>query len=384
MLTMKKITIVLSASVILIAAACKKTQTNDSNNRNTEADNSNNQIAETTALKTIYKDNFLVGNIINPTYMSGNYFTLLATHYNTVTCENDMKPDHLAPSSKGGSYRWEHADNMVNKMADNGIKVHGHVLVWHSQTHSWMTTGTPEQVRENMTDHINTVLSHYKGKIFSWDVVNEAIRDGADSSDWRDCLRTNSGWYRALGADYIELAFRTAREADPDILLYYNDYGLNNQKKAETVRNMVREINDKYKAEGNTRNLIDGIGMQAHYGLWLDINDVRSSLDKFIEIGVIVDITELDVETISTNSSQWGTGKNSDLSASDAQAQAVLYAQLFGLFREYSDHITRVTMWGMDDRNSWKSIGNPCLFDAHLNPKPAFFAAANPGSVSGL
>ena len=370
---MKKIIIVLFAFVFLNAATCEKAvvkNSNDTNDRNMEI----------VLLKTIYKDNFLVGNIINQRYMSGDYFQLLTTHFNTVTCENDMKPDHLAPRVKGDPYRWETADSMLRKMSDNGIQVHGHVLVWHSQTHAWMTSGTPEDVRENMVNHINTVLSHYKGKIFSWDVVNEAIRDGSDASNWRNCLRTESGWYRALGADYIELAFRTAREADPDVLLYYNDYGLNNQRKADAVRNMVREINDKYKAEGNTRNLIDGIGMQGHYGLSLIVNDVRSSLDKFIELGVKVDISELDIETRSTGSGQYGTGKNSPMLITDTRAQARIYAQLFRLFVEYSDHITRVTMWGMDDENSWKSIGNPCLFDEDLNPKPAFYAVSNPAS----
>jgi len=333
-------------------------------------------------LKTIYKDYFPVGNILNPVYMSGNHFELLAKHFNTVTCENDMKPDHLAPYERGGAYSWDIADGMLTKMTDNGIEVHGHVLVWHGQTHPWMTTGTPEQVRDNMRDHIHTVLNHYKGRIHSWDVVNEAIKDGADSKEWKECQRPNSGWYKALGADFIELAFRTAREADPDIMLYYNDYNLNNPQKADTVRNMVKDINDKYKGEGNTRNLIDGIGMQAHYGLWLDINDVRSSFDKFIKIGVKIAISELDLEVINTSPGQWGPGKNTSLSDSVAKEQARLYAQLFSLFREYSDHITRVTMWGADDRNSWKSIGNPCLFDADLNPKPAYYAVAEIGSVS--
>jgi endo-1,4-beta-xylanase len=330
-------------------------------------------------LKTIYENNFLLGNTIDPTYMSGNYFNLLKTHFNIVTCGNDMKPDHLAPQSRGGAYRFATADNMVRKMTNNGIKIHGHVLVWHSQTHAWMTSGSPAQVRGNMVNHINTVLSHFKGKVLTWDVINEAMDDGiTDPSDWRNCLRKESGWYKALGADYIELAFRTAREADPDVILYYNDYGLNDQRKAAAVRNMIKEINDKYKAEGNTRNLIDGVGMQGHYGLWLNVNDVRASLNRFVEIGIRIDISELDIESRSTNSSQWGSGRNSVMSADDERAQARLYAQLFNLFKEYSAHITRVTMWGMDDRTSWKSIGNPCLFDGRLRPKMSFYAVSNP------
>ena len=330
-------------------------------------------------LKTIYKKDFLVGNIINHVYMDGNHFDLLKTHFNTVTCENEMKPENLAPAGKNGQYRWSTADNMVKKMRDNGIQVHGHVLIWHSQTRAWMTYGTAEEVKENMINHINTVLNHFKGKVVSWDVVNEAMMDGiTDASDWKNCLRTESGWYKALGPDYIELAFRTAREADPNIILYYNDYSLNERNKATAVRNMVKDINDRYRAEGNRRNLIDGIGMQGHYGLWLNVNDVRASLELFKEIGVEISITELDVESRLTSSREWGVNRNTVMPQAQAQEQAKLYASLFKLFREYKDTIARVTFWGMDDKNSWKSIGNPCLFDGDLNPKPAFFAVSNP------
>jgi len=365
----KKIILILFAIAFICIAACSTMSNKTTRNLNN------------LPLKDIYKNDFLMGNIINHTYMDGDYFNLLKTHFNTVTCENAMKPDHLGPVIRGGAYRFAEADRMVDRMIENDIQVHGHVLVWHSQSHAWMTNGTPEEVRENMADYINTVLEHYKGRVFSWDVVNEAFANGIfDPSNWRNCLRFNSGWYQALGPDFIELAFRTARAADPDITLYYNDYGLNNRNKAIAVSNMVREINDKYKAEGNTRNLIEGIGMQGHYGLWLNVNDVRNSLGIFRELGVEVSISELDVESYLTNNAQWGTNRNSPLEESQALQQARLYAQLFRLFRENSDIIKRVTFWGMDDKNNWKSIGNPCLFDGDLKPKPAFFAVLNPDS----
>ena len=338
-------------------------------------------------LKTIYQDHFLIGNILNGRYMAGEYLELLTTHYNTVTAENDMKPNYLAPRERGGQYRWDTADRMVRLMDDYGIPIHGHTLVWHSQTPAWMTEGSPEQVRATMISHINTVLGHFKGKILSWDIVNEAVRErigpGENDQGWKNCLRTESGWYKAMGADYIELAFRTARAADPDIKLYYNDYNLDNQRKASVVMAMVKEINDKYRAEGNNRNLIDGIGMQAHYGLTTSIPNVRASIEKFAGIGVIVDISELDVETRST-SGQFGVRKDSPMLDTDALAQARAYSQLFSLFKEYSNVISRVTMWGMDDENSWKSIGNPCLFNGDLEPKLAFYAVADPGRALSL
>ncbi|MDR0320254.1 MAG: endo-1,4-beta-xylanase [Treponema sp.] len=343
---------------------------------------------QTQPLKTIYKDYFLIGNIITPSYLRGEYLDLLTTHYNTVTCENQMKPDALAPAIRGGQYNWAQADNMLNEMAANDILVHGHTLVWHNQTPSWMTEGTAAQVRQNMINHINTVLSHYKGRIFSWDVVNEAVKErinpGENYEDWRNQLRTESGWFKALGADYVELAFRTARAADPDVMLYYNDYNLNNQRKAQVTAAMIEEINNRYKAEGNSRNLIDAIGLQAHYGLTVRIDDVRNTIERFAGLGLKVDISELDVEVRSVGGSSFGTRKDSRLLDTEARQQALVYAQLFNLFKEYKDHITRVTMWGMDDESSWKSMGNPCLFDGDLNPKQAFFAVVDPNRTLRL
>jgi len=339
-------------------------------------------------LKNIYKDYFLVGNIVNGRYLSPDYLELLTTHYNTVTAENEMKPNSLAPRERGGQYRFDTADRIVRIMNEHDIPVHGHTLVWHSQTPAWMTEGTPAQVRATMIDYINTVLGHYKGKVFSWDVVNEGVKErvgpGENEQGWRNCLRTtDSGWFKALGADYIELAFRTARAADPDVLLYFNDYNLDNSRKATVVMDMVKELNDKYRAEGNDRNLIDGIGMQAHYGLTTSVANVKATIEKFASIGVIVDISELDIETKST-AGKFGTGKDSVMLENEARMQAIQYAQFYNLFKEYSSVISRVTMWGLDDETSWKSIGNPCLFDANLEPKQAFYAVANPNKALGL
>jgi len=344
-----------------------------------------NEVKELPALKTIYQDYFLLGNIINSRYLRDpDQFEMIKKHFNIVTAENDMKPNHLAPRARDGQYNFSNADRLVDEMLANNIKVHGHTLVWHSQTHAWMTQGTPEQVRQTLINHIRTVLAHYKGKVFSWDVVNEAVLErvnpGINVNDWKIQLRKEdeSGWYRALGPDFIELAFRTARAADPDIMLYYNDYNLNNSRKAQVVASMVKELNDKYKAEGNTRNLIDGIGMQGHYGINTSAPQVRQSIELFISIGVKVDISELDIELKSVGSGSFGQGRDVKTHESEQRIQAIKYAELFNIFKEYSDHIPRVTMWGLDDESSWKSLGNPCLWDGNLNPKQAFFAVADP------
>jgi endo-1,4-beta-xylanase len=334
------------------------------------------------ALKDVYKDYFPIGNILNGRYLTGEYLEILTTQFNTVTAENQMKPDNLAPREKGGQYNFGPADRMVNEILEYGITVHGHTLVWHKQTPAWMTTGTPAQVKENMVNYINTVLAHYKGKVISWDVVNEGIRERINPGDqdlnWKTQLHEDSKWFIALGADYIELAFRTARAADPDIELYFNDYNLDNQRKVQVMVNMIKDINDRYKAEGHTRNLIDGVGMQAHYGTSTSSVNVRNSIQKFKDIGIKIAISELDVEIKSVGSGSFGAGKNSTTSEVEQRIQAITYAELFNVFKENKDHITRVTMWGIEDEFSWKSLGNPCLWDGELKPKQAFWAVVDP------
>jgi endo-1,4-beta-xylanase len=331
-------------------------------------------------LKSVYEKDFLIGNITDGTYMSGKHFDLLRHHYNAVTLVSTY-PWILAPSKD--SYQWERADQQIELMRNNNIYVHGHCLAWHESTSKWMTTGTRAEVEKNLIDYISTVLGHFKGKIASWDVVNEAMKDGLSAADvagdWKKCIRDyQNPWYDKLGADYVEISFRAARAADPDITLYYNDYGLEDINKTEAVRKMIKDINDRYKNEtrGN-RNLIEGVGSQSHIFEFkkLNINNVRSSFEKLVSLGIEISISELD---LSVTSYDRGNGKDTVMSEADETEQAKLYAQLFSLYREYSKYIKRVTMWGMDDGTSWISVGNPCLFDWKLNAKKAFYAASDP------
>ena len=331
-------------------------------------------------LKSIYEKDFLIGNITDGTYMSGKHFDLLKHHYNAVTLTSTY-PFVLAPSK--GAYQWETADQQTNLMRGNNIYVHGHCLVWHELAPKWMTTGTRAEVEKNLKDYIATVLAHFKGAIASWDVVNEAMRDGLSaaetSGDWKKCIRNSQNpWYDRLGPDYVEISFRAARAADPDIILYYNDYGLEDPNKAEAVRKMIKDINDRYKNEtGGGRNLIEGAGSQSHMFEFrkLNMDNVRLSLEKLVSLGVEISISELDLSLIAY---ERGSGRDTDMSEADETAQARYYAQLFKLYKEYSKYIKRVTMWGMDDGTSWISAGNPCLFDWKLNAKKAFYAVSAP------
>ena len=238
-----------------------------------------------------------------------------------------------------------------------------------------MRSGNPlsrEEALANLRNHVKTVVEHFGDRVISWDVVNEAMSDNPPNpEDWRASLR-NSGWLQAIGPDFIEEAFRAAREVIDengwDIKLYYNDYNDDNQNKAEAIYQMVKEINERYAAENDGRLLIDGIGMQGHYNLNTNPANVRRSLEKFISLGVEVGVTELDIMA----------GENHELTEKQAMQQAYLYAQLFQLYKEYADHISRVTFWGLDDGASWRAANSPTLFDSDLQAKPAYYAVIDP------
>jgi endo-1,4-beta-xylanase len=329
---------------------------------------------------SVYKNDFLVGNIINEKYMDDAYFDVIKSHFNIITPENSLKPASLT-SNRGGAYNWSYADQMVNRTMKNGMPVHGHCMVWHDWTPEWMTKGTKPEVEDNLKNYITDVLAHYHGSIHSWDVVNEAMRDGLSAADtagdWKKCLRTDTPWYRKLGANYIETAFRTAREADPGITLYYNDYGLEYLYKDEAVWKMIYDINNRYKKEtGQKRNLIEGLGLQAHYNIKsFDENKIRTSLEKFTSLNIELSISELDVTAAGYDE---GGGKDIVMSEYDTAVQAGIYARLFRIYREYAAYISRITFWGVDDYNSWLSAGTPCLFDRYLNPKKAYNAVFTP------
>ena len=342
-----------------------------------------------TPLKSAYADNFLVGSIIDLTWAdqtSGKHYDLLTHHSNTATTAVTY-PNMLAPSVKGGAYRWETADRAIDIVKRKGVQVHGHVLIWHELTPEWMCTGSRADVEANLNAHIRTVLGHFKGKISSWDVVNEAMKNDPTAADvkgdWRNCVRNQDNpWYTALGADYIEMASRAARAADPNVKLYYNDYnnvwdGSVHLTKIDVICRMINDINTRYRAEGNTRNLIEGVGLQCHFQPKVNINNVRKSLDKLKTLGIEIAISELDLSAYNIFEDAKGPGKDSAMSERDELAQAKVYAKLFSLFREYKE-IKRVTMWGLDDGTSWGSLGNPCLFDWKLNAKKAYHAVIDP------
>ncbi|SDX35317.1 endo-1,4-beta-xylanase [Paenibacillus sp. CF384] len=334
-------------------------------------------------IKDTYQDDFLIGNAISSEDLEGVRLELLKQHFNVVTAGNAMKPDGLQPTK--GNFTFTAADALVDKVQAEGLQMHGHVLVWHQQSPAWMNTTkdandntiplSREEALTNLKTHIQTVMEHFGSKVISWDVVNEAMNDNpSDPADWEASLR-QTPWNNAIGTDYVEQSFLAAREVldahpDWDIKLYYNDYNEDNQNKAQAITNMVKAINDRYAETHPGKLLIDGIGMQAHYSVNTNPDNVQLSLEKFISLGVEISITELDIQA----------GSNYQLSEPLADAQGYLYAQLFDIFQAHAAHIKRVTFWGMDDNTSWRAASNPLLFDKNLQAKPAYYGVIDPAA----
>ncbi len=333
------------------------------------------------SIKDVYSKDFLVGNAISAEDLEGVRLDLLKKHFNVATAGNAMKPDAIQPTK--GNFTFSAADKMVDKVLSEGMKMHGHTLVWHQQSPAWMNTktGTGDKVvylsrteaLNNLRTHIKTTVEHFGDKVISWDVVNEAMNDNpTNPKDYKASLR-QTPWYQAIGPDYVEQAFLAAREVldkhpEWNVKLYYNDYNDDNQAKSTAIYNMVKDINDRYKKTHKGKLLIDGIGMQAHYSLSTNPENVKLSLERFISLGVEVSVTELDIMA----------GNNFQLSEKESKAQAYLYAQLLKIYKDHAKNIARVTVWGMDDGTSWRANQNPLLFDKNLQAKPAYYGVIDP------
>jgi GH35 family endo-1,4-beta-xylanase/enterochelin esterase-like enzyme len=325
-------------------------------------------------LKDVYANHFFIGMAGD---LPGNYsdqeLALVQKHFNFVTPENCMKPGPIHPAEH--TWRFERADALVAWCADRNIAIHGHTLVWHAQTDNWFfRDGGREVVAQRMKDHISTLVGRYKGRIRSWDVVNEAISDGGNAQTAQTENLRNSSWLQALGPEFLTLAFRFAHEADPEAELYYNDYGIEaGPKHASSLVLLRRLINDGAP--------IHGVGIQGH---WSTAGIPYAALDQAIAdyaaLGLKVSITELDATIRGAAGGQFGRGFGGRRSGGeppapqDLQAQADAYARLFAIFIKHQDVLDRVTFWGLSDRRTWRYGQHPLIFDGNNEPKPALVA----------
>ncbi|MEV0388712.1 endo-1,4-beta-xylanase [Nonomuraea sp. NPDC050643] len=265
------------------------------------------------------------------------YVNILNREFNSVTAENEMKWDATEPSRN--SFTYTNANRIVNHAIGRGMRIRGHALLWHSQMPGWAQSLSGSTLRDAMINHVTQVATYFRGKIHSWDVVNEAFADGG-SGGRRDSI------LQRTGNDWIEAAFRAARAADPGAKLCYNDYntdGIN--AKSTGVYNMVRD----FRSRGVP---IDCVGFQSHLGTSLS-GDYQANLQRFADLGVDVQITELDV-------------------ASGA-SQAGIFASVTRACLAVS-RCTGITVWGIRDSDSWRVGANPLLFDSAGNKKAAYTA----------
>lgn len=298
-------------------------------------------------------------------------------HFKAITPENVMKWEEIHPMPD--EYDFEAADKLVEWGEANDKFISAHTLIWHSQTPDWVFMDrmrqplTREALLERMRDHIHTVVGRYKGKIDGWDVVNEAFNN--------DGTLRESKWKEIIGDDYIAKAFEFAREADPDVELYYNDFSMENpDKRAGIIKAVQKMLEDGVP--------ITGIGSQSHLSLnnLPDIEQVDQMLTDLSGLGIDVMITELDINVLpgfrnEDGSLNWDTNVYTEGLPDSVQEQLTnAYTDLFKVYLDHKEVLTRVTLWGVSDAGSWlnylpfERVNHPLLFDYNNEPKPAFNA----------
>jgi endo-1,4-beta-xylanase len=387
------------------------------------------QSADKLTLKEAYKDAFYVGVAINRTIATGTSVradnvnrsleqvrgdtAVTVAQFNQIAPENDLKWALVHPREGADGYDFGPADAFVNFGLSNNLYIVGHTLVWHAQTPTWVFAGTNpppavvsttpgavatthtaatnapgrrrfgggfgrgytgprasrEELLQRMREHIHTVVGRYKGRIKAWDVVNEAIADGGTN------ILRNSLWLEIIGPDFIAKAFEYAHEADPDAILRYNDYGLENPGKRRKLIALIKSLQEQ-------KVPVMAIGSQTHVSVSSPSFEVMDqALTDLETLGLPIHITELDVNSASggQRSTSAEVGDNAAITqgglVNEAEKkQANAYAGLFRAFLKHKDSVKVVTFWGVNDGVSWRANGKPLLFDRNNQPKPAFDA----------
>ena len=328
-------------------------------------------------LKDAYKDYFKVGVALNTRNFSDAEQKVALANYNSVTCENAMKPGELHPAE--GVWKWEGADSIANWCRRHNIPMRGHCLVWHSQFADWMMYDKKgkfvkkEVFYKRLREHIHTVMNRYKDIVYCWDVVNEAIADQQRPA-WRGrpagSPYRESNLYKLCGDEFIAKAFEFAREADPNALLFYNDYNAADKGKSQRIYDMVKKMKDAGVP-------IDGIGMQGHYNIYgPSMDDVDAAIEKYASLVKHIHITELDIRANEEMGGQLQfSRKGVEIKPYIQTLHANQYSQLFKTLRKHKDVVDVVTFWNLSDRDSWVGTSNyPLLFDKDMKPKKAYYA----------
>ena len=330
-----------------------------------------------------FKDLFYLGAAINENTILGldpKSATIVNREFNTITPENSLKWMFIQP--KPNKFNFKAADKYVEMGLKNNMYIVGHALVWHSQLADFMQNiDNSAEARKHVDNHINRLVSRYKGKIDAWDVVNEAFEE--DGS-----LRA-SVFYKNMGENYIEEVFRITEKADPDADLIYNDYNLYKPEKRAAVLKMVKN----FKSNGTK---INGVGVQAHWDLKSpSLEEIEQIILDIHAEGVSVSFTELDISVLPNPWEMVGAEVTQNFSKFEGDPKmnpypnglpdavqeklAKRYQDIFNLFVKHSDKINRVTFWGVMDKHSWLNdwpikgrTNYPLLFDRDYQPKVAY------------
>ena len=334
-----------------------------------------------TSLQKAYQGKFLIGTALNANQIEEkepHAAKLIPRQFNAATPENIMKSEIIHPA--WDRYDFDLADKLIAYGKKYDIKINAHNLIWHSQLPVYVKAiKSADSLRTFFENHITTVASRYDGKVYSWDVVNEALNE--------DGTLRNSIFLQKLGSDYIVEAFRLAQKAAPNTQLYYNDYNIEEPKKRDGTIALIKKI----QAAGVR---IDGVGIQGHWRAdRIPLKNIEESILEFSKLGIKVMFTELDLSVLPN---PWDSN-TADVSAKAENiaalnpypnglpdsVQAVFtkgYTDLFKLFLKHQDAISRVTFWGVNDTQSWLNdwpvngrTNYPLLFDRNFNPKEAYY-----------
>lgn len=332
------------------------------------------------SLQSVYKDAFYIGTALNTFQIDETdsiMASLIGREFNSITAENEMKSIQIHPTRD--TFNYGYADKFVALGEKHGMFIHGHTLVWHSQLSPWIRNiKDSTEMAEALKSHIQALVSRYKGRIHSWDVVNEALNE--------DGSLRKSVFLEVMGEDYLALAFKWTSEIDPNTELYYNDYNMANPEKRAGAIRLVKSIMDKGIK-------VDGIGMQGHWHMNTpSLEEIEKSIIEYAALGVKVAITELDISVLPNPQDMVGAEISQNFQNSEAMNPytkglpdsmqvklANRYTDIFKIFLKHKDKISRVTFWGVDDGQSWLNgfpvsgrTNHPLLFDRELKPKAAY------------
>ena len=327
-------------------------------------------------LKDYYAEYFTIGVAVSPRALKTDEAKLILQQFNSMTPENAMKMGPIHPAEN--EYAWKDADSIAAFAKRNNLKLRGHTLCWHSQAPRWFFTDsatgkqvTKEVLLQRLKEHITTVVKRYKDVIYAWDVVNEVVSDNPNE------YFRNSLFYQICGEDFVAKAFQYAHDADPNALLFYNDYNEINASKREKIFKLVKNLKDAGVP-------IHGVGLQGHWALnEPSEQQLDSTIGHFAGLGLKIHITELDISVYpKEHNARERKAEDYDtvFTPEKEKRQIEIYKMCFRIFRKYSQVISSVTFWNISDRHSW--LDNfpvrgrkdyPLLFDKNLQPKKAYW-----------